>query len=372
VADRRIPGAVLSVRRHDRVICERAFGRRRVDQDALLEVDDLFSVASLTKPIVAAGVLQLCEAGPLGLDDEVATYLPEFADPRVLTSYDMATGAIEARAARTPVTIRHLLAHTSGIHHGFVTDDSVMGTLYDRAGVVHDARLPLAENVRRLGPLPLTHEPGAAWTYGLSSEVAGRLIEVASGEALDRYLMRFVFEPLGMRSTFFFVPSGARHRIVGRHRRADGRACAAPTEPYEHEAAAYASGGGGLFTTVQDYARFVQALLDGGRPILGQVSVRNMTSNQIGSLTALGLKYGLGLGLATPDAPGRSPLPVGGFGWYGIFSTWFWALPDRRAIVLLFGNVLEADMNLPLFSRVVDAIERDLAAADPLIVGETP
>jgi len=336
-----------------------------------LEVDDLFSVASLTKPIVAAGVLQLCEAGPLGLDDEVATYLPEFADPRVLTSYDMATGAIVARGARTPVTIRHLLAHTSGIHRGFVTDDSVMGTLYDRAGVVHDARLPLAENVRRLGPLPLTHEPGAAWTYGLSSEVAGRLIEMASGEPLDLYLMRFVFEPLGMRSTFFFVLPEARHRIVGRHRRADGRACAAPAEPYEHETAAYASGGGGLFTTVQDYARFVQALLDGGRPILGQVSVRNMTSNQIGSLTALGLKYGLGLGLATPDAPGRSPLPVGGFGWYGIFSTWFWALPDRRAIVLLFGNVLEADMNLPLFSGVVDAIERDLAAADPLIVGGT-
>src|SRR5437867_4092679 len=291
-----MPGAVLSVRRHDRVICEHAFGRRRVDQDALLEVDDLFSVASLTKPIVAAGVLQLCEAGLLELDDEVGKYLPEFAEPRVLTSYDMATGAIEARAARTPVTIRHLLAHTSGIHHGFVTDDSVMGTLYDRAGVVHDAWLPLEENVRRLGPLPLTHE---------------------------------------------------------------------------HEAAAYASGGGGLFTTVQDYARFVQALLDGGRPILGQVSVWNMTNNQIGSLNALGLKYGLGLGLATPDAPGRSPLPVGGFGWYGIFSTWFWALPDRRAIVLLFGNVLEADMNLPLFSGVVDAIERDLAAADPLIVGGT-
>jgi CubicO group peptidase (beta-lactamase class C family) len=363
VAERGLPGAVLSIRSHGRVIFERAFGRRRVGEDAPLEIDDLFAVASLTKPTVAAGVLQLCEAGRLGLDDEVAMYLPEFRDPKVLTRYDASTGAIQARPAPTAVTIRHLLTHTSGIHHGFVTDDSVMGRLYARAGVAHDAGISLAENVRRLGPLPLAHDPGAAWTYGLSSDVAGRLIEVVSGEPLDRYLERWVFEPLGMRATFFFVPPEERHRVVARHRRADDRASMAP---YDEEAA-HVSGGGGLFTTAKDYARFVEALLAGGRPILGEASVREMTRNQIGPLTALGLKYGLSLGLATRDAPGKNPLPIGGFGWYGVFSTWFWALPDRRASVLLFGNALDPEMNLPLFSQVVGAIEPVLAEAGPMI-----
>ena len=350
----RLPGAVLLVRRDGRTVCAKAFGRRRVDGEERLELHDLFPIASLTKPIVVTAMLKLCEGGRLTLDDPVAAHLPEFARPRVLVSYDGETGTAVDRPARTTMTIRHLLAHTAGIHHGFPELDSDMGTLYQRAGVAHDASISLEENVRRISTLPLAHDPGTAWLYGLSSEVVGRLVEVISGEPLDRYLRRSIFDPLGMSSTSFLVPPEHRRRCADRHVRGED-GCVRPL-PSDANAAAHPSGGGGLWTTVADYARFAEALLDGGPPILAEESVAEMTRNQIGEGTALGFKYGLGLGLATAAAPGRTALPLGGFGWYGIFSTWFWAWPEERAAIYLFGNVLDPTMNLPLFADVVAAV----------------
>lgn len=133
-----------------------------------------------------------------------------------------------------------------------------------------------------------------------------------------------------------------------------------PPDPYDGEER-YLSGGGGLHTTAADYGRFVQALLDGGHPIVSTASVEVMTTNQIGELQAFGFKYGLGLGIATPECQGNVPLPVGGYGWYGIYGTWFWTLPARRAAVLLFSNILQSDMTLNLFARVVRAVENGLA-----------
>jgi CubicO group peptidase (beta-lactamase class C family) len=312
-------------------------------------------VASLTKLPVAAGILQLCEAGRLALDDAVATYLPEFANATVLVRYDVDSGQTVVRRAQRPITVRDLLTHTAGIHHGFVMDDGVMGTLYERAGVVHDGRQALEEKVARLGPLPLVHDPGAAWTYGLSSDVAGRVIEVIAGEPLDRYLARCVFEPLGMRRTSYGIEPESRAGMAARHVRANGRLELFSPDPHTLEIE-HVGGGGGLYTTVGDYGRFVQALLDGGTPILCHESVHAMTTPQTPHITTLGLRYGLSVGVSTAEAAGTSPLPLGGFGWYGIFSTWFWAWGARRA-VLLFSSVLDASMNLPLFSRVVGAVE---------------
>jgi len=353
-----IPGVVLHVRAQGRIVHERAFGRRHAGKRAALKIDDIFPVASLTKPVVAVGILRLCEDGRLGLDDPIERYLPEFAGPKVLVHYDLETGAVVTRPASGSVTIHHLLTHTAGIHHGFPSPDDVMGTLYEKAGVVHSDRMPVEEKVRRLGPLPLAHDPGQAWTYGLSSDVAGRLIEVVSGQPLDRYLARCIFEPVGMRSTYFFVPAGERSRIVGQHVHERGRVVVASWARDAGER--YLSGGGGLYTTVGAYGRFVQLLLDGGSPVISRESVALMTRNHIGNLTAFGVKYGLSVGIATSDAHGESPLPVGGFGWYGIYSTWFWTLPRQHAAVLFFGNVLDPGMNRPLFARVAGAIEAAL------------
>ena len=352
-----IPGAVLHVRTPAGVAHERAFGRRRIDGAPALRADDLFPVASLTKLTVAVAMLQLCEDGAVGLDDPIVRYLPAFTDPTVLVSYDLETRATAVRPAAGPITIRHLLTHTAGIHHGFPRPDDVVGTLYERAGVVHGDGAPMSQKVERLGPLPLVHDPGRGWTYGLSSDVAGRLIEVVAAEPLDRYLARRVFAPLGIERALFLVPPDERARLVPPHVRNDGGTAVAPWADKDGEK--YPSGGGGLHTTAADYGRFAQALLDGGAPILSPASAAIMIRNHIGDLTAaFGLKYGLSVGVATTEARGEPPLPVGGFGWYGIYGTWFWTLPSHRACVLLFTSVLTAGMNLPLFSRVVEAVDR--------------
>jgi CubicO group peptidase (beta-lactamase class C family) len=345
-----LPGAALHVRAGGQVIHERAFGRRRVDRDAALRLDDIFPVASLTKPTVAVGVLRLHERGALRLDDPVACYLPEFADPSVLVRYDVNSGEMVTRPAPRVVTIRHLLTHTAGIHHGFPAPDDVIGTLYARAGVVHGDGTSVAEKVKRLGSLPLVHDPGEGWTYGLSSDVAGRVIEIVSGQSLDRYLASVLFEPLGMTSTWFAVPDGDRERLVGRHLRQT-----VPVVLDSWPEDGFASGGGGLNTTIGDYGHFVQMLLDGGGPVLSKASVALMTGNQIGHLTALGVRYGLSVGVATADACGEGAFPIDGFGWHGIYSTWFWTLPHVRGAVLLFGNVLVPGMNRTLFARVIAA-----------------
>jgi CubicO group peptidase (beta-lactamase class C family) len=323
-----------------------------------LQAHDIFPVASLTKPVVAVGILHLREEGALGLDDPIVRYLPEFDEPKVLISYDLQTGAMVTRPARGVITVRHLLTHTAGIHHGFPRSDDVMGTLYERAGVVHGDRMAMAEKVKRLGPLPLAHDPGHAWTYGLSSDVAGRLIEVLSAQPLDEYLTRYIFEPLGMTSTFFFVPAREQSRLVIPHVREGGTVV--PASWARDRGDRYLSGGGGLHATVGDYGKFVQVLLDGGGQVLSKDSLALMVRSHIGPLTAFGFKYGLGVGVATDDAPGESPMPVGGFGWYGIYGTWFWTLPRRCAAVLFFSNVLAPGMNLELFSNVVGAVDAAL------------
>jgi len=354
-----IPGAVLHVRSNGRVVHERAFGQRDVGEGCALRIDDIFPVASLTKPVVAVGILRLCEEGALQLDDPIVRYLPEFDEPKVLISYNLETETIVTRPARGVITVRHLLTHTAGIHHGFPRSDDVMGTLYERAGVVHGDGMPMAEKIKRLGPLPLVHNPGEAWTYGLSSDVAGRLIEVVSRQPLDQYLTRCIFEPVGMKSTYFFVPVREHSRLVIPHVR-EGETVV-PASWARDGGERYLSGGGGLHTTVGDYGRFVQMVLDGSPLVLPEDSFALMIRNHIGHLTAFGFKYGLGVGIATDDACGESPLPVGGFGWYGIYSTWFWTLPKPRAAVLLFSNVLAPSMNLPLFAKVVGAIDAALS-----------
>jgi CubicO group peptidase (beta-lactamase class C family) len=352
VARREIPGAVLHVRAHGRVVHEQAFGLKHLEGDVVVTPDDIFPVASLTKPVVAVAILQLCRTGAVRLEDPVSAYLPEFRSPRVLVRYDVKTGRMSTRPARREVTVRDLLTHTAGIHHGHVEIDPVIGAIYEKAGVVYDSRLLLAEKIKRLGALPLAHDPGTRWTYGLSSDVLGRIVEVVANVPLDQYVARAIFAPLQMRRTYFFVPPEERLSVVSRYRKANGTIRPVPADPFAREAR-HLSGGGGLHTTIGDYARFSQALLDGGDPILSRASVNAMTRNQLGAMTAFGFRWGFSLAVATPEAPGRVALPVGGFGWYGIYGTWFWAMPAQRAIVLLFANILRTDMTLPLFARVV-------------------
>jgi len=341
-----LPGAVLQVRADGAVVDERAFGRADITREAPLRADALFPVASLTKPVVAAAILQLRDARRLSLDDPLADYLPQFANPTVIV------GPGATRPARRPITIRHLLTHTSGVD-GFTVAHPLLRPLYERADIVYQGPLTLREKLERLGAMPLAHDPGEAWTYGLGSDLAGRVVEVVANEPLDRYLARRLFEPLGMKRTFFAVPPGVGAAVVTRHGRRDGRLAPMAGVP-DPERPRDVSGGGGLHTTVGDYGTFVQALVDAEVPLVEPRSVTDMTTNQIGHLeAAFRIRYGLSVGVTTPEASGA--FPVGGFGWYGIYSTWFWALPRLRRAVLLFCNVLEPGMNETLVTDVFRA-----------------
>jgi CubicO group peptidase (beta-lactamase class C family) len=233
--------------------------------------DTIFRIASMTKPVTSVAVLMLAEDGRLKLTDPVSRFLPEFKDMRALDP----TGSGTVPAARE-VTIHDLLTHTSGLSYGFLAGDR-LGPLYREAKVcdgLAPAEGTLADNVRRLAGLPLKHQPGTAWEYGLSTDVLGRLVEVVSSQSLDEFFRERIFRPLGMTDTSFTLPPARRDRLAAPYRPGADRAVEEvaddPTRvgsltysaglPFSNKG--YFSGGAGLVSTAPDYARFLQMLLN--------------------------------------------------------------------------------------------------------------
>ena len=208
--------------------------------------------------------------------------------------------------ANRPITIRDLLSHTSGFTYGGMpTNDPRLGRSYARAGVDERGLKTIADQVARLAKVPLAHQPGEGWTYGLSHDVLGRVIEVVSGQSFDKYLQEHIFTPLDMHDTFFSVPEAKRDRVATIYRAGDKGALEALPRRYGSET--FFSGGGGLFSTARDYTRFAQMLWNGGTldgtRILKPETIATMTTNQIGKHLAFMMKYGLGFGLMLGQDP---------------------------------------------------------------------
>jgi CubicO group peptidase (beta-lactamase class C family) len=338
-------------------------GLRDIARDEPMTEDTIFAIASMSKPITCVAVMQLVEGGKIAPDDPVGDYLPELADLRVLGKAEDDDGEEPATVpAERPVTIRDLLSHTSGISYGGALGGALGGDprqakAYDRAHVMGPHRT-IAEQVERLGKVPLAHQPGARWTYGLSHDVLGRVVEVVSGQSFDSYLQEHIFKPLEMRDTSFFVPESKRDRLATIYRAGEGETL--EPLPKNFGSTTYFSGGGGLFSTARDYARFAQMLLDGGEldgvRVLKPETIATMTTNQIGSNSALALfKYGLGFGLEMSLRVGREPI-LNRYFWGGIFSTNFWIDPRHEVVAVLMTQVLptnHGNANLA-FRRVVD------------------
>jgi CubicO group peptidase (beta-lactamase class C family) len=245
--------------------------------------------------------------------------------------------------ANRPLTVRHLLAHTSGFSYGgFISNDARLARSYDQAGAQRPGLKTIAEQVERLGKVALAHQPGEGWTYGLSQDVLGRLIEVVSGERFDRFLKGRIFDPLDMRDTSFFVPESKRDRVATIYR-AEGDKLTPLPRNYGSET--FFSGGGGLFSTARDYARFAQMLLNGGelegKRILKAETIREMTTNQIGEHSAFGImKYGLGFGLMfDPGRDGAGPV-LRQYNWGGLYSANFWIDPSDEVVTVIMTQVL--------------------------------
>jgi CubicO group peptidase (beta-lactamase class C family) len=346
IAAKQIPGAVVMLVRSGETY-HKAYGTRDLGTGAPMRTDDIFRIASQTKAITSLAVMMLWEEGRVGLDDPIGRYIPAFREQTVLATFNPADSSFESKPARRRITIRQLLTHTSGLDYADI-GSAQFQAIYAKAGITAIGREGdvLARSIDALGRLPLAHEPGETFTYGLSIDVLGRLVEVVSGMPLDRFLRTRIFEPLGMRDTGFELPPDRRTRLVALHEDSAGvlRASHSPNglvhPDFPARKVTYFAGGAGLSGTTADYARFLQLFLNGGEldgvRLLGRKTVELMLTNQIASLP---VAFGLGFALETPANDHRSPASVGTFSWSGAFSTYYWADPKERLVALIYTNV---------------------------------
>ncbi len=331
-----VPGVVVIAGDRNGVIYQGAFGMAESGAGRAMALDAIFRIASMTKAVTSVAAVQLIEEGKLALDDRADKYLPELANPPVFESFDAATGAYKLRPAKSPITVRQLFTHTSGLGSGFTSP--VLVKFKPRAGETYPAG-------------PLLFDPGTDWTYGTSTDQLGRIVEKLSGQDLETYFRERIFGPLGMNDTSYNVPAGKHARLVNLHRRgADGTGPLTEQPRTPPNPATRFTGGGGLYSTAGDYLRFLRMLLnhgelDGAR-VLKRESVALMGENHIGAVGVRAArstqpqtsadftfvndgrdKWGLGFQITTAAVPGKRT--AGSLSWGGINNTFFWVDPAR-------------------------------------------
>ena len=347
-----IPGVVAMAANGKEVIYQGAFGKRDLSKDDPMTADSVFWIASMSKAITAAGAMQLVEQGKLSLDAPIGKLLPDLAAPQVLEGFD-AKGEPKLRAAKNPVTLRHLMTHTAGLCYDMWNGDMVK--YLEKTGT---PGITSCKNAAL--KTPLMTDPGTRWEYGTNIDFVGKAVEAASGKRLDAYLRDHMFVPLGMSDTGFKIGEAQRKRLVGMHARgADGTLAAIPCE-LEQEPE-FHMGGGGLYGTAGDYIKFTQMILNKGRgngnQVLKPETVAMMGQNHIGELTipkmtsavafatndvdlfpGIVKKWGLSFLINTAKTPeGRSP---GSLAWAGLANTYFWIDPSRDVSGVILMQVL--------------------------------
>jgi methyl acetate hydrolase len=346
-----IPAVTAMVGSSDRLLYQGAFGTRDSESRVPVKVDSMFAIASMTKAITATAALQLVEQGKVTLTEPVSRHLPQLATIQVLAGFD-ASGKPELRPPATPVTLKHLLTHTSGFCYDtwsnqMVEWEKATGRSFTPATVAPD--------------VPLMFDPGARWQYGYSMDWAGKLIEAVSGLTLEEYFQRNILQPLSMPDTTFVFPAGKFDRLVTGYARDPGGALKPNPRAMPQPPAAF-NGGGGLYSTAGDYVSFMQMILRRGRAasgarVLRPETVAAMSTNQIGRLTAGRLKtqrpqlsadvdlhhgaadrWGLGFLINEVAYPrGRS---AGSLAWAGVFNTYYWIDPKRDLCAVIMMQYL--------------------------------
>jgi len=343
----KLAGVVAVIARHGKIGYAHSAGHMDAERSAPMRMDAVFRIYSMTKPVVAAGVLRLVDQGRLALDDPVAKYIPAFAAVKVF-----AGGTAENPTLRdpdAPMTVRHLLTHTAGLGYGL--GDSPVDTLYQRANLFVAART-LEQFADSIARLPLFFSPGSRWQYSAAIDVAGRVIEVASGHPLDRFLEQEIFAPLGMRSTSFRLRPDLEDRVPVLYSRGDDgrlREATGPLGEMYLPSARFFWGGGGLLSTPADYLRFAQMLLNrgelNGRRVLSRESVAAMLRNQLPAELApitspqmmdAGYGYGLGGSVLIDSALAELPGSVGIYRWSGYVGTYFWIDPAEDMVAMVW------------------------------------
>ncbi len=342
-----IAGAVGLIARDGKIIYNRSFGVCDLENKSPMQTDAIFRIASQTKAIVSIGLMMLFEEGKFLLDDPVSKYIPEFANPKILDKFNEKDSTYTTVPANREITIRDLLTHTSGIDYAGIGSPT-MNAIYTKGGITGgfgNDRIKIGDDIRLLGKLPLVHQPGERFTYGLNVDVIGYLIEVLSGESLDQYLKSRLFYPLGMDDTWFYLPADKQARLVKVNTENADHLVISMTQGqnlvnYPLLKGTYFSGGAGLSSTTRDYAIFLQMLLNkgeyNGKRLLSRRTVELITCNQIGDLDLGRDKFGLGFEITTKEGQAQLGISEGSFAWGGYFGTTYWADPTERLVCLLF------------------------------------
>jgi CubicO group peptidase (beta-lactamase class C family) len=346
-----VPGVSMMIARGGKIGYRRVFGALRPGGPPM-PGNAIFRIYSMTKPIVTVALMTLLEEGKLFVADPISKFIPELADMKVGVESD---GKLELVAAKRAIAVHDLLRHTSGLTYAF-TGNSAVQRRYGEAklftGDPANAKqflardLSSAEFIAELAKLPLIAQPGDSWDYSHSTDVIGRLVEIVSGKTLGAFLHERIFKPLGMTDTDFYVPAEKRERLAEPFPSdPDG---GLPVQLIEMwSAPRFESGGGGLYSTVDDYARFARMLFHngafGGTRIIGRKTLEWMTSNHLGpnvrigtpTLLQPGHTFGLGLAVRRESGMGQTPGTAGEFFWGGVAGTYFWVAPKEELYAIM-------------------------------------
>jgi CubicO group peptidase (beta-lactamase class C family) len=346
-----LPNAVTFIVRHGKIVHSKAFGWSNIEKKVPATTGNIFRIASQTKAITSVALMTLYEEGKFLLDDPISKYIPEFKNPVVLDSFNEADTTYTTRPAKSEITIRQLLTHTSGISYG------ILGTGKGNM-IFAKAKIPavnsldditIEQAVKKMARLPLMFDPGDQFLYGMNIDVIGYLIEVLSGKPFDVFMSERIFVPLGMKDSYFYLPAEKAGKLVTLY-------SSSPNGPQLHTnnsyqnfpvsgARKFLSGGAGLCGTAEDYARFCQMILNGGsfnnHRILGRKTVDLMTTNQIGdkTLNALGNKFGLGFEIYSEKAAAHHLGTEGALKWGGMYYSDYMIDPKEDLVFIFYTNV---------------------------------
>ena len=351
-----VNGSAVLIARHGKIVFYKAHGYNDPDTKAPLDKTGIFRIASQTKAVTVTAVMILWEEGKFSLDDPVSKFIPSFANQRVLATFNPKDTTYTSVSANRPITIRDLLTHTSGLGYpaiGTPAENALYAKSYLTGGVGTKGQT-LADAMSRLGKAPLFFQPGTAWKYGLNMDLLGCLIEKWSGMSLEEFFTKRIFTPLGMKDTYFNLPASKGPRLVnfflgdstGNMKKQPFVFGGALDMNYPLIKSDYFSGGGGLVSTLYDYAILLQMFLNNGEyngtRLLARNTVRLMTENQIGDLHpnigdhADVNKFGFGFFLISDEGSKFGPSQAGTYSWGGVFSTSYWVDPKEDMLVIAY------------------------------------
>jgi CubicO group peptidase (beta-lactamase class C family) len=358
VKTEKIPGATAIICRNGKIVFQKAFGKADVPGNVAMKNDNIFRIASMSKAITSTAVLMLWEEGKFYLDDPISKYIPEFKNPVVLADFKMKDSSYTTTPAKSEITIRQLLTHTSGLGYGVIDGDERIKAIYKKAGIVDlftTESVKIGDNIKKLAKMPLHNNPGEKYVYSEGLDVLGYFIEIMSGMTFDEYLQKNIFEPLGMTDSYFYLPADKISRLVKVQTKIDGKWMHFTDSFYDVEypakgARKFYSGGAGLSSTAKDYATFLQMYLNqgelNGKRLLSRTTVTAILSDQLGDLWGANKNtsgYGLAFGLVKELGQARGGKgSIGTFDWGGYFNTSYFADPKEQII----GVIMKQTQNI--------------------------